>query len=141
MIKKAYFKSLLVALGVIVLSSESNARFFDVMTSHELTQEIRLWTKSGMSLTVITQAALNSGVSPERLTSSMIESGQDAATVVAAVINVDPKSASSIVAAAIRAVPAQSKAIYAAALTATGLDPSIALPATAARGDAPVERH
>lgn len=140
MIKKKIIGLSIASMIALSFVGTAHARFFDVMSYRELTQEIRLWLKSGMSLEVIAKSALQSGVSADRLATNMIENGHDAATVVTTLINVEPKSASVITAAALRVAPKQRDAIYAAALTATGLDPSITLPATAVGEDSPDRR-
>jgi len=141
--------ALILALCMAPMAGDAQANFVAGMDARQLSQEVKVWLKSGNSLVVIAKAAHDAGLNSEQVASSLIESGQNPAEVVAALIKIDPNAArlitvaaltkkpaqaSAITAAAISAAPQQSRAIILEALTVPDVNPSDVLSATASGG-------
>lgn len=139
--QQKYFGMLFFTLCLITNAQVVNAKFMSDMTPQQLSHELALWVKSGMSLNIILKEAHQAGLSTEQIVIGLIETGQKPAEVVVSLINIDPQSASMVTSAAIRVAPKHTQAIYAAAITAPGLDPSLSLSASSSQGEYPAERR
>ena len=141
--------ALILALSLVPLAGDAQAKFVAGMNARQLSQEVKVWLKSGNSLDAIAKEAHDAGLNSGHVASSLIESGQNPAAVVAALIKIDPNAArlitvaaltkkpaqaSAITAAAISAAPQQSRAIILEALTVPDVNPSDVLAATASGG-------
>jgi len=141
--------ALVLALSLMLTTGAADARFYSGMTALQTTQEVMLWIMSGMSLDEIAKAAHQKGVKSEQVASSLIQSEQNPAAVVTALLKIDPDAAISvtvealtlkpaqaaeITAAAIAASPKQNREIIQAALAVPGVNPTDILSATAAGG-------
>lgn len=142
-------KALILALGLMSVTGVAQAKFIKGMTAQQLSQEVKVWIMAGKAVDTIANAAHDAGLKSEQVASSLIESGQNPAAVVAALIKVDPQAAglitvaaltmrpaqaAAITAAAISAAPLQSRTIILEALTVPEVNPSDVLSATAAGG-------
>ena len=149
--------ALILALSLVSLAGDAQAKFVAGMTAQQLSQEVKVWLKSGKAPDAIARAAHDAGLNSEQVASCLIESGQNPAAVVAALIKIDPQAAvlitvaaltmkpaqaSAITAAAVSAAPQQSRAIILEALTVPEVNPSDVLSATASGGGVvPGESH
>ena len=147
--KPSNLVALVLALSLMLATGAADARFYRSMTAQQITQEVMLWLMSGMSLDEIAKAAHKKGIKSEQVASSMIQSEQNPAAVVTALLKIDPDAAipvtvealtlkpsqaAEITAAAIAASPKQNREIIQAALAVPGVNPTDILSATAAGG-------
>lgn len=145
MIKRIKVKAMVLALGLF--SGGVHAEFTNGMNKYQVDQEMIAQLMAGESLHNIAKEAIGAGVSPGRVTTGLISSGERAIAVVRVVVGIAPQSAPDVVAAAITEepeqgaaitaaviamVPQQSRSIVTAAITVPGVNPANILSATAA---------